>query len=63
MFVCVFVGGCVRACTCVRACGCACGCVAVCRDASARALIFLLECLSVRARMGIAWVVLIHVYL
>ena len=51
------------ACTCVRACACACGCVAGCRDASVRALIFLLECLSVRARMGIAWVVLMHVYI
>ena len=37
--------------------------MAVCRNACARALIFLLERLSVRARMGIAWVVLMHVYL
>ena len=61
----VCVGGCVRACTCmcVCACACACGCVAVCWDTSVRALIYLLKCLSVHARMGIAWVVLMHVYL
>ena len=35
--------------------------LSVCLDAGARAFIYLLECLSVHARMGIAWVVLMHV--
>ena len=56
-------------CVCVCECACVCACVgvgawlSVCRYACARALTCLLECLSVHARMGIAWVVLMHVYL
>ena len=63
--VCVFgwVGACVRVRVCVLVLVRVGAWLSVGMHPCMRALIYLLECLSVRARMGIAWVVLMHVYL